>query len=244
MPNPQILEPIARAVSSVVAQAKLAHTLQTATIALAGQGPLLLLAQKTLSQEIKAQHAISELIRRQRSLEIWAREVQDNSNHDINLPALINIWVTIEALCENLCVVILFTDASALGCLKRINQKIDETMTVTEESAREAYKLSLAKVKGGGLIHGFLTVFAAIGFTPELSTSCISGLNELNYLRNCTLHRAGIVEPRKEKEAPSFPFCIGDQIVVSDQLFTRLYDPATEFLQSLIPSLVKSGHLK
>ena len=244
MSNSLILEPIARAVSSVVAQAKLAHTLQTATIALAGQGPLLLLAQKFVPQQDNAQHAISELIRRQKSLEIWANELQDNSNHDINLPALINIWVTLEALCENLCAAVLLIDASALRGLKQINPKIDEKMDVTEESSREIYKLSLARVKGSGLVQGFLIVFTALGFTPQLSNSCISGLTELNYLRNCSLHRAGIVEPRKVKEAPSFPFSIGEQIVVSDQLFARLYNPVAEFLQSLIPSLTKSGHLK
>ena len=244
MSNSTYLEPIARSVAAVVAQAKLAHTLQSATTALAGQTPLLLLAQKVLSQQPSVQHALAELIRRQKSLEVWAKEVHDNSNHDINLPALINIWITLEALCEDLCVAIISHDASALKNLKQINAKIDEGMKITDESAREAYEQSLSKVKKHGLVHGFLTVFSALGFSPVLSATCVDRLNELNYLRNCSLHRAGIVEPRKDKEAPSFPLAVGEKIVVTDQLFTRLYDSASEFLQSLIPSLTKSGHLK
>jgi hypothetical protein len=242
--NSVYLEPIARAVTAVVAQAKLAHTLQSATTALAGQTPLLLLAQKVLPPQPNVQHAVNELIRRQKSLEVWAKEVQNNSNHDINLPALINVWVTVEALCEDLCVAIISNDASALINLKQINTKIDEGMSITDESARSVYEQSLLKIKKHGLVHGYLTIFTALGFSPTLSDACVDRLNELNYLRNCSLHRAGIVEPRKDKEAPSFPVAVGERILVTDELFTRLYDSVSEFLQALIPSLTKSGHLK
>lgn len=239
---PNYLEPAVRCVESIVAQAKLAHTLQSATVVLANQRPLLELGRAVAIRSGLPLPPFDELLKRQSSLEIWANEVIQHHHHATNLPALLNIWATIEAVVEDTATLILFHEESARAFLIQVGVKEASMPTLSEDDARKIYEKSLQKFKGSGLVKGFISVLQKIGVPFELNIETIDSLQELNYIRNCTLHRGGIVELRVQREAPTLTIPVGTKVCIDDSQFLKYYDACSNFVQSLIPALAQTNY--
>ena len=241
---PQYLAPAVRCVESIASQAKLAHTLQSATIALANQKPLLQVAKLiAVTSKVDAE-PFNQLLKRQESLEIWANEVLSQHHHATNLPALLNIWAAIEALVEDTSTLILQYEESAVEALSSAGIKTGKTHPRTEDEARALYEKSLLFFKKDGLVNGFISLLHCIGLHLGIGKDVIDSLRELNYIRNCTLHRNGVVEFRVRKEAPTLVNPIGTPIVIDSMLFLKYYDACSEFAKAIIPAIGNSQYMK
>ncbi|MBP6749724.1 MAG: hypothetical protein KA144_08795 [Xanthomonadaceae bacterium] len=178
-----------------------------------------------------------ELLRRQESLEIWAKEVVNQHHHATNLPALLNIWATIEALVEDTATLIIFHEISARNSLIQAGVKEASVQPSTEDDARKIYERSLQKLKGPSLAKGFISILQCIGVPLQLNSETIDSLQELNYIRNCSLHREGIIELRVKREAPTLNIPLGEKICIDSAKFLKYYDACSDFVQSLIPAM-------
>ena len=159
--------------------------------------------------------------------------MQKNNNHEINLPGIINIWVTLEATIEDVCVSLILEGPAALDRLRKVNKKVSDTPVTSEESARKVYERSLQQLKKQGLVGALLDLLTQLGLRISIADETKDHLNELNYVRNCALHRNGVVEQRKNIEAPTLPVSIGSRLNISDELFLRYYDAVGKLLCEL-----------
>jgi hypothetical protein len=67
---------------------------------------------------------------------------------------------------------------------------------------------------------------------------------ELNYVRNCVLHRGGVVDARVVAEAPNSGLAVGDVIRIVQEDYLRYFRAVGSFAQELLKGAIASRHAR
>ena len=81
-----------------------------------------------------------------------------------------------------------------------------------------------------------------VSFT--LSSEVTSSLAELNYVRNCLLHRAGITDERASVEAPGLSLRLGAPIKIPSARYLHYFDSVGKFAQALLAGVLSSSYVR
>lgn len=243
-----IIAPAVQCVNLIGEETKLAAVLQRAVIALSYQGVLLKAARKHIKTTKLDAGVIDKLILEQKTgLELLASELIIDDFHLINKHGLIGMWVAVEVAVEDTIVLILTKDESAFQLIVNAGIKLPSHLSgpLSEPEARRIYKkLERQRHPGNSVAEEYIRMLALFGISVTLPPSAISSLAELNYVRNCFLHRAGIVDERSVAEAPTLPIEIGTPIKISSTRYIHYLDSVGEFARALLAGGLGSRYIR
>ena len=241
-----ILEPAHRCVVYLTEEAKLGGILQRALTALSNQRGLLEMVRRTFTRNRKPLQAINGLLAEQPGLEQWAAEVIATDYSHINAHGVIGLWVAIETAVEDTVVAVLMRDAEWEGRARLAGVKVPEALPLLEDDARRFYRnrLERSAPRGSTISQVFEHVLSVVDVNIAFPDELRPRLAQLNYIRNCLLHRGGIVDSRAAEEAPSLGIAVGQPIRVTREMFLRNFDAASGFTSALFTAVLTSRHTK
>jgi hypothetical protein len=242
-----VIGPIGRCVTYVAEETRVATVLQRALIALAGLDPFLQIARRSFQQASAPLEGIDQLIVDQKTLGPWARELLAAELHPINSHALIGLWTAVEVAVEDTACLILVKEPAALGAVAAsgfrhkalVLDAIDER---TARSVIHSYERHLRQTLSVSC--AYCKMLSTLGIDVTLSDHAAIVLDEINYARNCLLHRGGVVDERSRVEAPALDVDMGSEIVVTSARYLKYYDAVSEFSKALLAGVLASRHIR
>lgn len=244
-----IIGPAGRCIKLVGDEVETAGFLLRAITVAHGFGTYLHMTRKVLlaNKGPSAVEASDRLIAEQTRISAQAQEIIDTDFHRINVQGVISLWVAVEVAVEDT-VVLILTKApheakNALSALKR-PPNIEET-TLSEPEARRLYdRLQRQYRENQSVADGYRLLLEALSISVPLSKDVIDTLSELNYVRNCLLHRGGTVDERALTEAPELGLSPGDALRIGKKMYGRYLDATMAFARALLMGVLQSRYVR
>lgn len=243
-----IIGPVTRAVGYLAEETKIAGILQRSLTVLEGHGTLLqLVRQKFIEAGAKdGLPAIDKLLSEAPGLSKDAVELRQNDYSVVNSHSLIGIWGAVEVAVEDTVVLILTKEASALDVAANAGVKTAafEPAPVSEEDARRIYS-RLEKQPRGNLKVGEFYVQLLDHFEVKFNCSrhTLAKLEEINNVRNCILHRGGIIDDRAAQIGTLRPY-LGKQLPITQARYLEYYDAIGDFLGEMLRGVIASRYIQ
>jgi len=242
-----IIGPAGRCVSLIAEETRVASLLQRALVSLANQGPLLKLAREKIRSANASEDAIANLQAQQRDLGQWAQEMIAEDYDPINRHGVIGMWVAIEVAVEDTALLVLTKDSNALTRIAAAGVKLPSSLVspLPADDASKIYKrLERHARESRSVADSYCYLLSLLDVQVTLPVGCAPILGELNFVRNCLLHRSGVADDRVTTEAPALSLKPGDQIRIGSQRYLRYFDAVGQFAQAMLDGTLNSPHVR
>lgn len=242
-----IIDPVARCVQYIVEEAELGGVMQRALTMFQNFDVHLQLARKELQRhrrrdglaavdKLMAQHPLNAKI---------AREHVATDFATINAHGLVAIWAALESCVEETAVLILMNDSAArtrmfndAGTPKHIDPNDDD-----EENCRLLIRRwEQAQPRSASIGHRFERLLTFFDLGATLDDAVAIPLAEINAIRNCLMHRRGVIDERAVQEAPSLTSRLHQPIVIKRVEFLRYHQVVGDYAVSLMGRITKSKY--
>jgi hypothetical protein len=214
---------------------------------LAKQGPLLELVKRELKRNHRPDAPIKRLLLEQPGLAQWAEKLISDDYDPINRHDVIGLWVAVEVAVEHTAILILSKESSAAALVEAAGVRLPQlpSLPPSEADAGRIYKrLEAHTRRDRSVAEGYCELMSILGVEVTITPATSAVLAELNYVRNCLLHRAGIADERAAREAPDLGLAIGAPIKISSKRYLRYFDAVAQFAQALLKGAIGSSYLR
>lgn len=242
-----IIGPAGRCVSLIAEETRVASLIQRALTALSNQGPLLELAREKLRSANASEEGIAYLQAEQHTLGQWAKDIINDDYDMINRHGVIGMWVAVEVAVEDTALLVLRNDSNALTRIAAAEVKLPSRLAspLSDYDAARIYKsLERHARESRSVADSYCYLLSLLDVQVTLPTDCASILGELNFVRNCLLHRSGIADDRVTTEAPGLLLKPGDQIHIGSERYLRYFDAVAEFARAMLQGTLNSPHIR
>lgn len=242
-----IIGPAGRCVSYASEETRVAAVLQRSLVVLSGLDPFLGLARHALGATGKPTRAIDSLLTEQKTLGPWSKELLDVKLHPINSHALIGLWTAVEVAVEDTACLILMKDPEALEKVIRagVRWQKSSAASIDEQVSRKVYaRFERLTRKTQSVGEAYCQMLSTLGVPLSLDVETLLTLAEINYVRNCLLHRGGIADQRSTVEALRLNLQVGQEIRVTSELYQRYFQAVGEFAQAFLKATIESKYVQ
>jgi len=242
-----IIAPAARCGIAIGEDARIGGLLKRAMAALANQGPMLALGFKALKDAGKDTTTIERLLAEQPGLAAWAKELLDADLHALHTSGVIALWASLEVAVEDTAVLILLRDPTAVPLVAGSGVKLPANLSspLIEADARRIFVRFDRLASGTRRVsEAYCQILETLGLSLDVDAITHDKLAELNYVRNCILHRGGIVDERVKTEAPGLGLESGAPVHIGQESYLAYFDAARIFAVALLGAAVKSRHIR
>ncbi len=241
-----IIEPAGNCVSYVTEETKLAGLIQRSLITLQGSENLLRLAREKFALHGKPLRALNQPIAAQPTLSQWAKQVIDSDFHQVNSHGLIGIWCAVEVAVEDTVVLILTHDSKAFGAVTKAGIRTSGVAgPVDEEEARRLYRRLERIVRANHPVgEAYGALLSIFGLDVRCPARELAILAEINSVRNCLLHRAGVIDGPAAAQAPALKPFVGKTLPITSARYQKYFSAIGEFAQALMRATLKSKYVK
>lgn len=242
-----IIGPAGRCVSLIAEETRVASLIQQALIALSNQEPLLNLAREKLRSVNESEEGIVNLLVQQRDLGQWANDIIADDYDMINRHGVIGMWVAVEVAVEDTALLVLTKDSNALNRIATAGVKLPSGLTspLSDYDAARIYKrLERHARENRSVADGYCYLLSLLDVQVTLPADCSLILEELNFVRNCLLHRSGVADDRVTAEAPALSLKSGEQIHIGRKRYLRYFDAVAEFARAMLQGTLNSPHIR
>jgi len=242
-----IIDPVIRCVEFVAEEAKIGGLLQRALTHIEMGRPLLELAAQRFVEagQLQALEGLKRLLAEAPFQEEWARDLRSSGYSPLNAHGLVAIWGALEVCIEDTVVGILANDPASLERTEAMGVKVIRNRSsdsVTEEEIRNVYRrLERQKAVRDNVVETYEAVLGFFG----LSATCppySATLLEANALRNCIVHRGGLVDQKAASQAPILQSHVGRKYLVSNADFMRYHEAVSAWVVALTGSVCASRY--
>lgn len=245
-----VIDPVTRAIGYVLEETKIAGTLHRSLAVLEGHEIFLRLArEKFVEAETKeGLPYIDQLIAQAPGLSKEAAELRQNDYSVVNSHSLIGMWGAVEIAVEDTVVLVLSKETSALGVVANAGVKIAkfEPGPVSEDDARILFSRLERKLREslkGKVGEFYVQLLGLFGVKFSCSRHTLSKLDEINCVRNCILHRGGIIDDRAAQIDGLRPF-LGTQFPTTQARYLEYYDAIGDFLKEMLNAVLASSYIR
>ncbi len=244
-----IISPVGRAVSFVAEEMKLASVLHRGLIVLEGHELLLRAAREKF--EIAGARgslpSVDQLLAEAPLLSQWAAELRKEDYSTVNSHSLISIWSAVEVAVEDTVVLILSKDPSAVDVVSAAGVKTAGfgEGPLTEEEARRLFTNRIQRKIGENLRVGefYTRVLGLFGLTISLSNHALSKLEEANWVRNCLMHRGGIIDAKAAQSVATLRPFLGRKLPLTKQRYLEYHDAIGKLLGAIMEAAIASKYI-
>lgn len=242
-----IIAPATRCIQAVAEGAKLSGLLQRAVMALAEQEPMLNRLEALLGAMGAGGSLGDSRPNAKSSWTQWSNELIKNDLHELHVPGVIALWASLEVAVEDTATLILLNDPQAQIDAVQAGVKLPPKCPVPadELNARRIFaRFEQVARETRSIAQAYAHVLQTLGVSASAASEIFETLAELNYVRNCLLHRGGIVDSRVRLEAPNAGLAIGDVIHVTQQDYLRYFNAVGTFAQEILNGTLASRHAR
>ena len=146
---------------------------------------------------------------------------------------------------EDAATFILISHPETLGDVERAGVRLPSTLSkpLNETDARRVYRrLESHCREDRNVADGYCYLLSLLGLHVTATPDTTATLAELNYVRNCFLHRGGIVDERAAQEAPRLSGLLGTKIRISEDKSKEYLKAVGDFAQALLKSAFESRY--
>lgn len=243
-----IIGPVTRAVMYIAEETKIAGTLQRSLAVLESHETFLQLARQQFVQ-VGAEEglsAIDKLLAEAPGLSKEATELRQNDYSVVNSHSLIGMWGAVEVAVEDTVVLVLSKEASGLSAAANAGIKTAafEPGPVSEEDARRLYS-RLERQPRGNLRVGefYVQLLDRFGIKFNCSRHTLSKLEEINEVRNCILHRGGIIDGRAAQIGALRPY-LGKPLPITKARYLEYYEAIGDFVKEMMNGVLASSYIR
>jgi hypothetical protein len=244
-----IIAPVGRAVSFVAEEMKLAGVLHRGLIVLEGHEPLLRVARERF-EVAGAQGSlpgVDQLLAEAPLLSQWAAELRKEDYATVNSHSLISIWSAVEVAVEDTVVLILSKDPSAVDVASAAGVKTTgfDVGPLSEEEARKFFSNRVQRKIGENLRVGefYIKVLGLFGLTVSLGNHILSKLEEANCVRNCIMHRGGVIDSKAAQSVAALRPFLGRKLPITKQRYIEYYDAVGKLLGAIMDAAIASKYI-
>ncbi|BFM20086.1 hypothetical protein [Gilvimarinus japonicus] len=242
-----IIGPVGRAIGFVAEEAIVAGTLNRSIIVLEGSEPLLRAARETLETHgaDEAVRGIDRLLTETPSLSKNAEKLKENDFGIVNSHSIIGVWGALEVAVENTVSLVLEKDKNALGLVAQAGVKTNafEPGPLSEEDAGRLYhRIEKTLRKDLKVGEFYVKVLGVFGIDIACRRNVLSTLQEANSVRNCLLHRGGIIDERAAESSGALRSLKGQKIHITQSRYSDYYNAVSNFLREMLKAAIASSY--
>jgi hypothetical protein len=245
-----ILDPAGRCVSLLSDAIMLNSLLTRSVIAANAQRGLLTIARDVaLRRNERAKIAsYGRLIEAQGLIEEKARELIAANFHVLNVQGIISLWVAIEVAVEDTVIAILMNDEpSARQIVEGFTKGKPQIPPgpLNADSANLVFKrMEKAARDQATVMDAYCWLLARVNVQLELLDEESKVLTELYCVRNCVMHRGGIVDSEIAAKAPELGVVVGDHICIDKDCYLRYIEAGNAFAVKLLGAVLVSPYIQ
>ncbi|MDO3388117.1 hypothetical protein QWI17_19890 [Gilvimarinus sp. SDUM040013] len=244
-----IIGPAARAIAFVAEESIVAGTLNRSIIFLEGSEPLLRAARETLETHgaDEAVRGIDRLLSEAPTLSKNTAKLKENDFGIVNSHSFIGVWGALEVAIEDTVTLVLEKDKNALGLVAQAGIKTNtfEQGPLSEEDAGRLYRRIESQLrrslKAGEFYVKVLEIF---GIDIACRSSVLSKLQEANSVRNCLLHRGGVIDDRAAESSCALRRLKGQKIHITQSRYLDYYSAVSSFLKEMLAAVIASPYTR
>src|SRR5436305_1446042 len=244
-----IIGPVGQAVGVVAEETKIAGTLHRGLMVLKGQEVFLRLARERF-QAAGANDALAgvdQLLASAPILSQWATELQQDDFSTINKHSLISIWGAVEVSVEDTVMLVLSKEPTALARVSSAGIDISKFAPgpVSEDEARRLFTRLERKLRENLKVgDAYIKLLGLLDVSFTCSGHTLSKLEEINSVRNCLLHRGGIIDGRAAQSVGALRPFLGQQIPITQARYLEYYEAVNTFLSAMMGGVIASPHIR
>jgi hypothetical protein len=242
-----IIGPAGRCVSTVAKEIFTASQMHRTIASVANQSLLLQFAHQKALEAGGYTKELALWMREQVSLSEWAIKQMQSDLHELHFTGVISLWTSLEVAVEDTAILILVNDQMILANLQALGLKFSKNLIAisTEADARKVYVQLERQLRGpDSKVAAFCRVLQKLDVDVQLAVDVEEKIRELNFVRNCLLHRGGIVDELVNTEAPALNLSVGESIRVGRAAYLSYYDAVSSFAKALLQAAVESRHVR
>jgi len=244
-----ILGPVCDAVSYVAEEAKLAGLIHRGLGVLENQDAFLVLAKDKFLEEGMDDMAskVAHLLRGAGALRRMSKEVRDADFAQVGAHSLVGTWCALEVAVEDTVVLVLVKEADGLSRIKNEGVKTGglEEGPLSEEDARRMYSRFERKARAEKYVgEAYAYMLGVMGLDVSVSRHVPSKLHEINAVRNCILHRGGIIDDRAADSVGALRSYRGRKFDIGVEKYREYHGAVGDFLQAMLHGVLKSTFIR
>jgi hypothetical protein len=175
-----------------------------------------------------------------------ARELLNNSSDILVYPSFVGAWALIEAAFEDMIVTILTSDPKAPMILEENNIRPKQGLeSKTQEWALDAIKRIESKVRvPGSVVKSHQAMLALFDIPLAYPDSYSELIEEMNQVRNCILHRNGVIDEKSASICPRLKEFQDRKIDKSDPIFKVYGAMLADYTFAWLTAVTRGPHLR
>jgi hypothetical protein len=240
-----ILGPVVACTTFVAEEGKIGGLLQRALTHIELGRPMLeyvalQLAQSGLDDAVEP---MKRLLAAAPIQEQWAKELRESEYAVLNAHSLVAIWGALETCIEDTVVNILVS-APIPDAVQVVGIKAPITV-YEEDEAHDVYRKIEKKLWiKGDVIGSYENILSVFGLSASVNSETAEILREVNSVRNCLVHRGGVVDEKAAREAPTLMPMVGKRLEVSKANYLRYHEAVGEWIVALMNSICSSEYVR
>ena len=161
--------------------------------------------------------------------------------------SLVGLWCVIETTVEDTVLLILehTSDVKSMIANARLKVKGFPINSTDVSGFHKVYSSLERQTRAGRTVaEGYQALLGVFGLSISLSQKNIETLAEINEVRNCILHRGGVIDARSAIASPSLTTLVGCQIHIDRKKYQSYYNAIAAFAQALLEAVTSSSYIK
>lgn len=191
--------------------------------------------------------ALNVMTQEYRQWESTASEHVLDGFSTVHRHSLVGLWCVVETTVEDSVLLILERSPVAEELLVKAGYRIKPSpiSTLKPYQFRRLYSaLEHQAREDRSVAEAWVHLLSALDVVINLDPASIEALDEANELRNCILHRGGVIDDRAAEKAPQLKSLVGQKIEIDEQQYVRYYDALGVFSTAMIGAVVASSHME
>lgn len=240
-----VIAPIGNCISYLGEEITQNAVIQRSLINLSGMDGFLNLAKESLIQKNIPTTGIECLIKEHVFLKEKSKEFISSDYNSINSHSLVNLWAIIEATVEDTVILTLQKGKVTLDQITRKGIKVKLNLNLSNESdRRRIYRsIEMQTRNNSNVGEGICNIMKVLNINLNLNNKTNKVLSEVNSVRNCILHRGGILDDKASKDIFIGTHKIGNKINITKAVYMAYFDAIRKLATQLMQAIIESPYI-
>lgn len=180
-------------------------------------------------------------MRQTKGVDDWANEIVASDFATPNMHSLIASWGALEIAVEDTFVLTLLKRAEVAAQFKATS----DSEPLDEDAARRVFRQLERKRRNNNTVgECYVALLRAIHIPAISKSETLRCLAEINAIRNCNLHRSGVIDAKAVTEAPTLASWLDSVFVVTSQKYSDYFGVMGEFAQDILRGIYGSQYMR
>lgn len=225
------------------------HTsvLRRSLSSLVGLKSLLIIAKDALQKAGRSVEGLDLQIQESGWLEKEGKELYEDNCSVVHLHSIVSMWVSVEVGVEDTVALALLNERDSFSKIRSGGLNIHKRYSwpLGEEACQRLSSSLLTQSRAGRSVgESYVFLLSLLDIPVELTFEDISMLAQLNAVRNCILHRQGIIDLQATTDCEGLRGLEGTKIRVSAEMYHSYFEVCFRFATGLLIGALKSPYVK